>query len=189
MNLALPRPVPAIPSEAVNVIEPQPNPETVEALLDTTWRLTEAEAARTDALDRKAATVASFASVLATLTATLGVRFVERLDTWWALAIFIVGLVPFVASVGLAISALMPREYLTLGMAYIRRLPTWSEILKQPEQVRGDAMRGLVEAIAVERNTNRAKVRSIRWSLRLLFTGLVLITVEAATLGVNEVTS
>jgi len=105
------------------------------------------------------------------------------------LAIFIVGLVPFVASVGLAISALMPREYLTLGMAYIRRLPTWSEILKQPEQVRGDAMRGLVEAIAVERNTNRAKVRSIRWSLRLLFAGLVLITVEAATLGVNEVTS
>ncbi len=141
----------------MSVIEPQPNPDTVQTLLDTTWRLTEAEAARTDALDRKAATIATFASVLATLTATLGIRFVERLDTWWALVTFVLGLVPLVASVGLAILALMPREYVTLGMAYIRRLPTWSEILKQPEQVRGETMRGLVEAIAIERSLNKRR--------------------------------
>ena len=58
----------------MSVIEPRPNPETVEALLDTTWRVAQTETARTDALDRKAATAASFASVLATLTATLGIR-------------------------------------------------------------------------------------------------------------------
>jgi hypothetical protein len=173
----------------MSVVEPQPNPETVAALLDITWRLADAEAARTHALDRKAATVATFASVLATLTATLGIRFVERIDTVGALLLFLLGLVPFVVSVGLAISALMPREYLMLGMEYIRRLPTWSKILERPEQVRGEAMRGLVEAIAVERHTNGTKVRSIRWSLRLLFTGLVLVALEAATLGVSEVTS
>jgi len=173
----------------VSVIEPQPNPETVEALLDITWRLTDAEAARTDALDRKAATVATFASVLATLTATLGIRFVEGIDTAWALALFVLGLIPFVASVGLAIRALMPREYLTLGMEYVRRFPTWSKILEQPEQVRGEAMRGLVEALAVERRSNRKKVGSIRLSLWLLFAGLVLVCFEAATLGVSEVIS
>jgi hypothetical protein len=173
----------------MSAIEPQPNPETVAALLDTTWRLTEAEAARTDALDRKAATVATVATLLATLAGTLGVRFVERLDPRWALAVFVVGLAPFAASVGLAIRALMPREYLTLGMAYVRRLPTWSKILEQPEQVRGETMRGLVEAIEVERDTNSRKARSIRWSLRLLFAGLVLIAVAAVTLGVSEVTS
>jgi hypothetical protein len=173
----------------VSVVQPAPNPETVAALLDTTWRLADAEAARTDALDRKAATLASFASVLATLTATLGIRFVERLDSWQALTIFVLGLGTFVGAVGLALKALMPREYRTLGMEYIRRLPTWSEILKPPEQVRGDAMRGLVEAIAVERATNKGKLKSIRWSLRLLFVGLVLIAVEAATLGVHELRS
>lgn len=171
----------------MSVIEPRPNPETVEALLDVTWRLTAAEAARTDALDRKAATVATFASVLATLTATLGIRFVERIDTALALVLFLLGLVLFVASVGLAIRALMPREYLTLGMEYVRRLPTWSKILERPEQIRGEAMRGLVEAIAVERSLNTKKVRAIRWSLRLLFAGLVLVVLEAATLGASEV--
>lgn len=173
----------------MNVLEPQPNPETVAALLDTTWRLADAEAARTDGLDRKAATVATFASVLATLTATLGVRFVERLDSWWALAVFVGGLLLFVGSVGLALRVLMPREYVSLGIAYVRRLPTWSEILKRPEQVRGETMRGLVEAIAAERRTNWSKVRSLRWSLRALFAGLVLIVIEAVTLGVDEVSS
>jgi hypothetical protein len=69
------------------MVEPQPNPETVAALLDTTWRIVESETARTDALDRKAATVATFASLIVTLTATLGLRFVERIDRWWALAL------------------------------------------------------------------------------------------------------
>jgi hypothetical protein len=188
-NLALGRLVPVVRSTEVSVIEPQPNPETVEALLDTTWRLADAEAARTDALDRKAATVATFASVLGTLTATLGIRFVERLESWWALTFFVLGLALFVASVGLAIRALLPREYVTLGMEYIRKLPTWSRILQEPSQVRGEAMRGLVEAIAIERRLNEKKVRSIRWSLFLLFAGLVLVSAEAATLGASEVTS
>ncbi len=80
------------------MIEPQPNPETVEALLDTTWRVAGIESERTDALDRKAAAVATFASVLATLTATLGVRFVARLDAWWALVVFVIGLIAFLAA-------------------------------------------------------------------------------------------
>lgn len=54
----------------MNVVGPQPNPETVEVLLDTTWRVASAESGRTEGLDRKAATVATFASVVAALTAT-----------------------------------------------------------------------------------------------------------------------
>jgi hypothetical protein len=63
---------------------PQPNPATVEALLDTTWHLTASEAARTEALDRKSATLATFVSLLTALTATLGLRFVEDKPSWWA---------------------------------------------------------------------------------------------------------
>jgi hypothetical protein len=102
------------------VIEPQPNAETVEALLDTAWRVAGSEAARTDALDRKASTVATFASLVVTLTATLGLRFVERFETWWALTLFVAGILALVLSVGMAVAALFPREYLSLGIAYLK---------------------------------------------------------------------
>ena len=131
--------------------------------------------------------MATFASVLATLTATLGVRFVEKLQTWWALAFFLLGLGAFVGSVGLAVAALLPREYLTLSAAYLERMPTWSEIRKPPEDVRGAALRSLVRAITRERRANDEKTRAVRWSFATLLVGLVLIGVEAATLAVEEV--
>jgi hypothetical protein len=166
---------------------PQPNPATVEALLDTTWRLTASEAARTEALDRKSATLATFASLLTALTATLGLRFVEDKPSWWALTLFTGNLVLLGTAVGLAVVVLLPREYLALGIEYLRRFPTWSEILKPPEQVRGETMRGLVEAIARERDANDGKARLVRWAYLALAAALVLTIAEAVTLGWNEV--
>jgi len=177
-----------VPSALVSVVEPQPNPETVEALLDTTWRMVASEAARTDALDRNASTVATFASLVATLTATLGLRFVEQFNTWWALTLFVAGLGALVFSVVAAVVALFPREYLSLGIAYLKRFPTWSEIRKAPAQVRGETMRGLVEAVSRERDANDHKAGWVRCSFVLLLAGLVLIAAEAATLAIRTVT-
>jgi hypothetical protein len=166
---------------------PQPNPATVEALLDTAWRLTASEASRTEALDRKSATLATFASLLTALTATLGLRFVEDKPTWWALTLFTGNLILLGAAVGLAVVVLLPREYLALGIDYLRRFPTWSEILKPPEQVRGETMGGLVEAIARERDANDGKARLVRWAYLALAAALVLTIAEAVTLGWNKV--
>jgi hypothetical protein len=166
---------------------PQPNPATVEALLDTTWRLTGSEASRTDALDRKSATLATFAALLTALTATLGLRFVEDKPVWWALTLFTSALAMLGTAVVLAVIVLLPREYLTLGIDYLRRFPTWSEILKTPEQVRGETMRGLIEAIAREREANDAKARIVRWAYLALAAALVLTIAEAVTLGWSEV--
>lgn len=94
---------------------PQPNPATVEVLLDTTWRVVAVENARTDALDRKASTLATFSSLLTSLTATLGFRFIDRADTVWALLVFWVGLAALVMSVALAVRALLLSEYVTAG--------------------------------------------------------------------------
>lgn len=88
---------------------------------------------------------------------------------------------------GLAVAALLPREYSTLGTAYLERLSTWAEIRKTPEQVRGTAMRNLVKAIARERRANGGKARAIRRSFSSLLVGLVLIGAEAATLAIREV--
>lgn len=169
------------------IATPQPNPATVEVLLDTTWRVAAAETARTDALDRKASTLATFSSLLTSLTATFGFRFVETTDSVWALAASCLGLAVLVVSVALAVLALLPTEYLTLGTAYLRRLPTWAEIMKPPEQVRGETMRGLVEAVGRERRVNDRKTEIVRKALLALLLGLVLIAAEAGILAAASV--
>lgn len=176
-----------IRSTRVSLVEPQANPETVEVLLEITWRVVGSETARTESLDRKASAVATFASLVAALNATLGLRFVEQFERSWALAIFVVGLSALVISVVLAIGALFPREYRSLGIAYLKRFPTWSEIRKAPPQVRGEAMASLIEAVAQERESNDHKAAWTRWSFVLLLAGLVLIALEAATLAARTV--
>lgn len=165
------------------VIRPPINPETVMVLLDTTWRVAGAEAARTDALDRKAATLATFASLLTSLTATLGPRILATTDDGWSVVAFSASLLALVFSVFFAVVALLPREYLTLGIAYMQRFPTWSEIRKEPEEVRGETMRGLIQALAREREANDQKVRLVKWGFLSLLAGLMLIAGEAATLA------
>lgn len=115
---------------------PKPNPETVEVLLDTLWRVTASEAAVTEDLDRKASTLATFASVVLSLTASLGAGFLEAFAEQWAFALYVAGLLALLGSVALAVRVLWPKGHVTLSMARIERFPMWSEILKSPEQVR-----------------------------------------------------
>lgn len=142
--------------------------------------------ARTDSIDRRAATVASFASLLAVLTATFGLRLVERFHAWSTVAVFVAGLAVLVASVGCAIAALWPREYLTLRASYVRSFPSWTEVSKPPEQVKGELMRTLVEALVRERTVSEGKLGWLRRSFALLAAGLCLIAVEASTLALEE---
>lgn len=72
-------------------------------------------------------------------------------------------------------------------MAYVERFPKWSEIRKPPEQVQGETMAGLIEAVARERAINRDKARGVRRGFILLLTGLILVAVQASILGVREV--
>jgi len=88
----------------------QPNPETVDVLLDTTWRMVDAEAARTDSLDRKAATLATFASLLVSLTAALGGRFEGGVAGASAFGLFCAGLLTLVLSIALAVKARLGRR-------------------------------------------------------------------------------
>jgi hypothetical protein len=166
---------------------PSPNPQTVAALLDTTWRIAEAEDARTESLDRKATGLATFASVVVSLTATLGTRFLEEFDSVSAFGLYFLGLGLLGASVVMAVRVLLPKEHLTLGISYLRGFPTWSEILKPPEQVRGETMRGLAEAIARERDVNARKAKHVRVALLLLMAGLGAVVLEGLILGSREI--
>lgn len=167
----------------MNVVEPRANPETVEALLDVTWRVAAGEAQRTGALDGKATAVATFAAVLATLSATLGVAFVELLATWWAFVLFVGGVAALMAAAVLAVTALEPEEYLTLGARQLERYSTWSVVREPPEKVRGDAMRTIIVSISRERRANARKARATRNALRLVVAALLFIGAEAGILA------
>jgi hypothetical protein len=79
----------------------------------------------------------------------------------------------------------IPKEYIALGASYLGRFGTWSEIVKPPEQVRGETIQGLKRAIARERKANSRKANQIRLSLRLLLGGLSVIAFEALILGIR----
>lgn len=167
-------------------IAPELNPQTVEALLDTTWRMADGEADRTDGLDRKASSVATFSSLVLSLTATLGGRLLEASGAAWTFGLYVFGLVALIASLACAVRALLPKEHIALGMAYLERFPKWSEIRKAPEQVGGETMRGVLQTIARERRINEAKARSVRWAFGLLLIGLGFVAIEASILGARE---
>jgi hypothetical protein len=57
------------------------------------------------------------------------------------------------------------------------------EILKPPEQVRGETMKGIIQAIADEREANGRKARSVARAFVLLAVGLGMLSLEAGTLA------
>ena len=168
-------------------ISPRPNPATVSALLDTTWRVAAAEGARTSDLDRKAISVTTFAGLVLSLTAALGGRNVAAFDRWWMVVPYLGGLAALVSAAALGARVLLPKETETLAMAYLDRFPNWSEILKPPETVQGETMAGLIEAVAKERSINRLKAHDVRRAFLFLLGGLALVLIEGVTLVVVEV--
>lgn len=166
---------------------PALNPKTVEVLLDTTWRLAEAEDARTESLDRKATSLATFASLVASLTATLGTSFLGAVEGIVGLGIYGLGLGLLMGALVMATRVLLPTEHLTLAMPYVRRFSRWSELIKRPEQVRGETIYGLTVAIAKERETNSRKSKQVRIALLLITAGLAVVVGEALILGAREV--
>lgn len=175
------------------MLEPHLNPATVELLHDTTWWVASVEATRTEGLDRKAASLAGFASVILSLTATLGVNLLEGIGQSWlrgaAVALHLGGILALVCSVGLAVRILLSKELLTLGMAYLERFPRGSEGRKAPNEVRGETMAGLIKAVARERVVNDGKASQVRGAFVLLFVGLVLVAAQASILAVEELFS
>jgi hypothetical protein len=131
--------------------------------------------------------VATFAAVLATLTATLGVAFVEQLATWWSFILLVAAFAALVSAVALAVLALEPEEYVSLGARQLEKFSTWSTIREPPAKVRGAAMRTIVASISRERQSNARKTRATRIALRLVVVALILIGGEAVILAAEHI--
>jgi hypothetical protein len=73
-----------------------------------------------------------------------------------------------------------------IGMSYLERFPTWSEILKPQVQVQGETMDVLVRMLAKERDINRKKARDVRIAFVLLFAGLIFMASESIVLVARQ---
>jgi hypothetical protein len=170
----------------VSVVEPHPDPETVATLLDTAWRTAAAESQRTDSLDRKMATLATFSSILASIAAVGAATLSQTsLPRWLEVAISLISIgaiSALTASVIVAVVALLPKELVTHGTEYLRRFPTWSEILKPPARVRGETLRTVIENVVAERSFNEIKLRRVRVAFLLLAVGVALVALGGVTL-------
>lgn len=164
----------------------QINPATVGALLDITWRTVEAESVRRESINGKATSLASFASVVLSLTATLGGEFLS-LEDRWQLALYLVSLTALVSSLAVAVWALLPQKRHVLGATYLARFPTWSEIAKTPEEVQGEAMQGLIRTLERDREVNHQTARRVFAGFILLAVGLFAVALEAMIVAVNGV--
>jgi hypothetical protein len=95
----------------------QLNAATVEVLLETAWRIAAAEEARRDQINGKSTSLVAFSSVVVSLTASLGGGLLDRADSVWAFALFLMSLISLVGAVGVALFVLLPRERLTFSAA------------------------------------------------------------------------
>jgi hypothetical protein len=102
-------------------------------------------------------------------------------------AVYLISLAALTSAVAIAIFALLPRERMMLGIAYVRRFPTGSEVAKAPVMVQGETMRGLIDTLAADRSLNQQIARWVFRAFVLLFFGLLLVALEAAVIAIRNV--
>jgi hypothetical protein len=161
------------------------NPETVSAGLDVAWRVSDAIGAQVDALERKAASVATFAGLIVSVTAAFGTRKLESDD--WLLDLHLAALSALVAAIFFALLALRPRRHLRLpATAYLQGLNSREQMRRQAFEIRGETMGSLVQGIEHERRVRREKALYVFLAFIFLTAGLGALAAEAATLTVRK---
>jgi len=102
--------------ETQQAAAPPVNPATVAAHLDTAWRIVGAEQVRREGLERKASSIATFSSVVISLSVALGVKLANVAGAFGPV-LYGIALAALLASVGAALWVLLPRPYDTLGLS------------------------------------------------------------------------
>jgi hypothetical protein len=178
---------PSVDPDPPPEVAPQLNPATVAALLDITWRTVEAESARREGINGKASALASFAAVVLSLTATLGGEF-ARLEDSLQLALYLVSLAALVGSLAVAVWTLLPQKRQVFGTSYLVRFPEWSQIVKTPEEVQGEAMTGLIMSLERDRELNHRNAQRVFSGFILLAVGLCAVALQAVLAAISEST-
>lgn len=166
------------------------NAETVEAVLELTWKLLDDERDRDLSFIARAVGISGFAGIIGTLAVAVSrdVLGAQLLEPWKTVAaiIFLVAMVALgITVVIVVLGVLRPRESLSLGAEEIRRFPTWEFVGADKALVQGRALLGLTRALLRQRARNDSKAKALKWAYRSLLVGLLAIVALGLTLGLR----
>ncbi len=165
--------------------------ENVEALLETVRQLLEAEESRDQSFNTRGVGLAGFAGIIVSLSTTLG-RDALQADLasgwqWLTIGLFGGALLLLLATIAVVVvGVLFPKETAQLSYAQVSRYPEPEAVYQHRVMTQGRALRGLVEVLGVERQRGDRKVKSLRWSYRLLMSGLACIASLGFIIGLAD---
>lgn len=165
--------------------------ENVDALLEAVRALLAEEDSRDQSFNTRGVGLAGFVGIVVSLSSTLGR---EALSATWgapwkgiAVALFGAVLLFLIASaIAVVRGVLQPREASSLSMSDVERFAL-PEFVFRPKVVnQGFIMRGLIEALAIERGRAGRKASGLRWGYRFLLAGLASISILGFLLGLHD---
>jgi len=180
----------AVPSLPPELLDPKTE-TTVDALLDTVRHLLEEENSRDQSFNTRGVGLAGFVGIIVSLNTTLGHdALAANWGTPWkglAVGLFAGTLASLVGSVVVVvIGVLRPRETATLGMAEVEKYPLPEYIYAPKVMNQGRIMRGMIDALVIERSRAGSKATGLHWGYRLLLVGLACISILGFLLGLHD---
>lgn len=164
---------------------------TVDALLETVRYLLAEENSRDQSFNTRGVGLAGFVGVVVSLSTTLGHDALAA--NWGApwkgigIGLFAGALASLVGSVVVVvIRVLRPRESASLGIAEVEKYPLPEYIYRPKVMNQGSVMRGLIDALVIERSRASTKAAGLYWGYRLLLVGLVCISILGFLLGLRD---
>jgi hypothetical protein len=183
-------PAAATPSLPAELLDPKTE-ATVDALLETVRRLLEEENSRDQSFNTRGVGLAGFVGIVVSLSTTLGL---DALAANWgapwkgiAVGLFAGALASLVGSVVVVVTkVLRPRESASLGIAEVEKYPLPEYIYRPKVMNQGSVMRGLIDALVIERSRAGSKAAGLHWGYRLLLVGLACISILGFLLGLHD---
>jgi hypothetical protein len=135
-----------------------------------------AEDAKEQSFNSRAAGLTGFVGIVVTLASGAGKLAIdEGIDGFAAIAAgaaFTLALVGLALAIGIAVvKVLIPPESSAIGITTIQRYPTWQYISKEQVMVRGEIMKGLIKAVALDRQRNSDKAKWLKRAYRSFLFG------------------
>jgi hypothetical protein len=177
-------------SPPAKLLEPQTE-AAVDALLTTVRHLLDEENARDQSFVTRGVGLAGFVGIVISLSTGLGH---DALAAGWgepwkgvALALYAGALASLVGSVVVVVrTVLRPQEAASLGIAEVEKYPLPEYVYAPKVMNQGRTMRGLIDALVIERSRAGSKANGLHWSYRLLLVGLACISILGFLVGLHD---
>lgn len=166
--------------------------ESVEALLEAVDGFLSAEDSREQSFNTRAGGLSGFVGIIISISAAVGKVALDENPSHGATLLggvaFGLAMVALVSSLVIAITrVLIPQEGAAIAISDIEKYPNWEYISREKPMVQGEIMRGLVTALAKDRQRNDAKATALGHAYIGLLVGIGALAAFGGILAVDAI--